>query len=254
MVEREMLADPPNSLLPLGTQRRETSTSPPLWRVTVGQVRDNISLPLSPLQRPPSLLVCLRSGILPLSLSLSGILPLSLSLSAPASSLSPCLSPLRPSPSLPVSLRSGFLPLSLSLFAPALVFKSHPRAYCSSSPAPWIPSEAPVCFTLSRRGASALQQFPPTSSRSSRAPVYRCLFPSLPSPLLYSPSTLSRPIPHLLRPPSLLSLHVSPSPSSLSPTGSHCSKVSFRNFSPPVDYGLVSNLKLATNSDNEYYQ
>ncbi|KAL5996027.1 hypothetical protein ACLOJK_026100 [Asimina triloba] len=110
MAEREMLADPPNSLLPLATQPRETSTSPPsLWRVTVGQVRDSISLPLSPLRRSPSLLVCLHSGVLPLSLSLS----------APASSLSPCLSPLRPRPSLPVSLRSGLLPLSLSLSAPA---------------------------------------------------------------------------------------------------------------------------------------
>ncbi|KAL6008311.1 hypothetical protein ACLOJK_033817 [Asimina triloba] len=139
MAEREMLADPPNSLLPLATQPRETSTSPPsLRRVTVSQ-------------RSPSLLVCLHSGVLPLSLSLSapasslspcvsplrlapslpvslrsGLVPLSLSLSAPAFSLSPCLSPLRPRSSLPVSLRSGLLPLSLSLS-----------------------TLAPVCFTLS---------------------------------------------------------------------------------------------------------
>ncbi|KAL5982084.1 hypothetical protein ACLOJK_016153 [Asimina triloba] len=127
MAERDMLADPPISLLPLGTQRHDTSTSPPsLRRLAVGQVRDNISLPLSPLRRPPSLPVCDRSGVLPLFLSIT----------TPASSLSPCLSPLRPRPSLPVSLRSGLLPLSLSLSAPALVLKSHPRAFCSSSPAP----------------------------------------------------------------------------------------------------------------------
>ncbi|KAL5972372.1 hypothetical protein ACLOJK_041626 [Asimina triloba] len=144
MAEREMLADPPNSLLPFGTQKRPTSTSPPsLRRLTVAQVRDNISLPLSPLRRLSPCLSRLRR------------LSPSLSLSAPASLSLPVS--LRSGVSLPVSLRSGLLPLSLSLSAPASLSLSLsapaflPLSLSLSAP---VSSLSP-CLSLLRRPSSS---------------------------------------------------------------------------------------------------
>ncbi|KAL5972373.1 hypothetical protein ACLOJK_041627 [Asimina triloba] len=90
--------------------------------------------------------------------------------------------------SLPVSLLSGLLPLSLSLSAPASSL-----SHCLS------PLRPPPSLHLQMRLS---------------------LSPVSPSPLALLPLS---PFPHLLRPPSFLSLHVSPSPSSLAPAGTHCS-------------------------------
>ncbi|KAL5972456.1 hypothetical protein ACLOJK_041711, partial [Asimina triloba] len=135
MAEREMLADPPISLLPLGTQQRETTTSPPLRRVAVGQVQDNISLPLSPYLD----------------------LALSLSLSAPASSLlPPCLDP-SPVSRPPSSLS---LPVSLPLEPHHSPLPSRPHPSLSVSP-----SLSNASFPLSRLPFSTR---PPPSLALSR--------------------------------------------------------------------------------------